>query len=201
MGVTARVPDSAPFVEPPTIPEDVHEVIPGSMPPFDQDGLATRPILDLASREPLLLESGHRMPQDRFRFGKVGRHQASQGEQMMDDPADLLGREEARSILRDHDRVEHQRQALSAHFAGHGTGDPGIPQGPGLDHRHREIVENRPHLGGDEFGIEDSNLLDPLGILDGEERQCRRPVDPVSLEGFEVGLDSRPSRGIGSGHG
>src|SRR5579863_1293454 len=114
---------------------------------------------------------------------------------------DRVTLDKRRSTLRDHDRVEHQRQcrrALLKH-RGDGLDHRGVVQHAGLDRVGADIIEHDLHLLTDEGRIDRQDAVNTLGVLRGQRRDGGRSESAEYRHGLDVGLNTGTAAGVGTG--
>ena len=132
-------------------------------------------------------------------FVEVGCDEERFGEERAEERIDGFGGDERRAVFADHDGVNDKRRIADG--VGNGFDNCRGAEGAGLGGVGRDIFENGVDLLADEFGIEQFDAGDGLGVLDGDEGEDGFAVDTELMKCFEIGLDAGTAAGIGAGDG
>jgi RNA methyltransferase, TrmH family len=150
------------------------------------------------------LHRGHVMnhaPREDRGLIDVGRHQGSQGKQVVADDFFGLDREQTGAGGRDHDWVHDQRSPpVFPDGASDATDNAGLRQHAGLERGWGKVFGQRRELRGDHRIGDGLHRAHPQRILRREGDDDRGTEDAELLEGLEVGLDAGAAAGVRAGN-
>ncbi len=132
-------------------------------------------------------------------LGRVGRQQGCASDEQALDRRHGVVREEPRAALRDHNRIDHRRQAGGVQELGDELHDFRVAEHAGLDHVGADVIEDGARLGGDDVGRQRIGGADAQGVLHGDGGDGARRIAAQGGDSLDVRLHPGPATGIGSG--
>lgn len=123
------------------------------------------------------------------------------GKQLIANRVDGVVSGQKPSMLAHDDRIHHQGKTEVRRRAGHGFDNGAVAKRPRLGRVRRDVVQHRAELMHHQNRRQEFHVFQCHSILHRKQRKHRFAIDAQLMKRFEVGLNSRAARGIGTGYG